>query len=1231
MSDLRRLILPPAPTGLFAIQTGPSSALVTWNRVSTATSYQLYRDSVLIQSGPATSFTDSGLSTGSYFYTVSATNGNGTGPQSNSILIDIGDVIAPSVPGSLAASGVSTSQITVTWGTSTDTGGSGLAGYRLERSNDGTNNWAQVYQGTQTTFADTGLPQLTTRFYRVRAYDGANNNSAYSSVASAATQGTVVTSGDITTLLGAGTGSGLVTFGHLFGQGEVTGSVAVTDTANNAVPYQVDAKATHPDGSLRHAVITAQIAAGTTYKLRTAAALGGTPLTKAALISALGTCNVTLTGGQAGTFDIAGAVNASTDAWLSGPRVIEYRVTGSIGSFIYVVADCRLYSDGNVRIDVSIENPWVYGGLRGDRSYTYAITLAGTQRINEAVTHRANARIRKTFWLTTPTVLPQHNVTYLKATKGVPNYNFPDAISRVNATVYAGLPQAVSTLTSGSYGTAMETGGLDNGIGPCPHHQAVFLMNNGDTRAYTSVRDQVVGGGAYSIHARDQSTGRPVSIVSRPSAGWGSGNDFDSGGSGPSNASFSADTAHMPSIGYVPYAVTGDRWALDELHFWANWCLLTYETSISSRGGAQGLIKGQIRGIAWSLREIGRAAYITPDSDSLRSYFTTILDANRVYHTTLHSSGAGTNLLGAYDQDQLQGPGGTSTEQQRYNTKTWMDDFLTWTVGELYAMGFTNWASFYDFKAKFPIGRIGGTEFPFMALGMDQVRLCSTPGGSFFTTWTQVAAASPLPCTPLAAPNAGNPTVAQAAQLNASPEDGATHSLGIPRGYPTLPGSRYGIAFIAAAAVADRGTAGWERMFGRLYAGTKVANAASGPPRPNWVDSSNGGAANAVWPRRLTNSGVPAYITSIAPGACYQIPNTAYTTFARPASAVPGDSYGPLGIAHEYSGAIWDSIQNEYLIFGGGHPSGRNDLLAFKPYASENPTWYEKIAPSNVPASGGDTPITYQTYDGGTKPAATHTYSMLVHDKTNNRLFVPGMGSCYASGSEAANAWSVDLAPSSGWAWASRAPTPLFSGVLNNQGSSAVYDEHDGVVWHQRITGAALHKYTCATNTWTRVGGNTGMQIDFAMAINPWHRYLIAIGGYANNGPAGGGGNQIIITDLNTITAFSRSCTGLPASSKWGVEYHPPSNTFFAWNSGQTIYQLIPPADPFSSNWTANAITMTGATAPALGGNQGTYNKFRWCPYPNDPMRGVFLFFMANGSGVTNMFMWRPPLSAQAL
>jgi len=101
------------------------------------------------------------------------------------------DTTPPSAPGSVLAAALSQSAIRITWLPSTDTGGSGLAGYRVLRSLTSGGTYAQIGSDLSVaslSYDDSGLAAGTTYFYRVVAFDGNANVSSPSTTASATTQ-----------------------------------------------------------------------------------------------------------------------------------------------------------------------------------------------------------------------------------------------------------------------------------------------------------------------------------------------------------------------------------------------------------------------------------------------------------------------------------------------------------------------------------------------------------------------------------------------------------------------------------------------------------------------------------------------------------------------------------------------------------------------------------------------------------------------------------------------------------------------------------------------------------------------------------------------------------------------------------------------------------------------------------------------------------------------------------
>jgi fibronectin type 3 domain-containing protein/PKD repeat protein/3-deoxy-D-manno-octulosonate 8-phosphate phosphatase KdsC-like HAD superfamily phosphatase len=93
------------------------------------------------------------------------------------------DTQPPTIPQNLTGQAPNASQVTLSWGASTDNGGGAVAGYRIYR------NGSALTTTTATTFADNTVAATTTYTYRVTAYDNASpaNESAQSNQISVTT------------------------------------------------------------------------------------------------------------------------------------------------------------------------------------------------------------------------------------------------------------------------------------------------------------------------------------------------------------------------------------------------------------------------------------------------------------------------------------------------------------------------------------------------------------------------------------------------------------------------------------------------------------------------------------------------------------------------------------------------------------------------------------------------------------------------------------------------------------------------------------------------------------------------------------------------------------------------------------------------------------------------------------------------------------------------------------
>jgi chitodextrinase len=188
---------PSVPTGLKAGTVTGSSVALSWTASTDnvgVTGYDVYRGTTKVGTATGTTFTDTGLAASTtYSYTVRAKDAAGNVSAASTALsvttttITPTDTIPPSVPTGLAAGTVTETSVALTWNASTDTGGSGLAGYDIYRGA------TKVGSSTTASYTDTGLTAGTAYSYTVRAKDNAANISNPSSALSVTTK----TGGDL--------------------------------------------------------------------------------------------------------------------------------------------------------------------------------------------------------------------------------------------------------------------------------------------------------------------------------------------------------------------------------------------------------------------------------------------------------------------------------------------------------------------------------------------------------------------------------------------------------------------------------------------------------------------------------------------------------------------------------------------------------------------------------------------------------------------------------------------------------------------------------------------------------------------------------------------------------------------------------------------------------------------------------------------------------------------------
>jgi hypothetical protein len=262
-------VAPTAPTGLTATAPNPTTVNLSWTASTdnvAVTGYRVFRDggatAIAIVSG--TSFSDAGLGVGStHSYNVKAFDAAGNqSAASNTVVITTpgADVIPPSVPTGLTATGASSTVIDLTWTASTDN--FGVAGYRVFRDG-GATEIATVTTGTS--FSDTGLAVGSTHSYTVSAFDAANNQSAKSTSASATTQiaGALVSLAlSPTTVTAPAPSTGTVTLSGAAPAGGLSVTLTSSDTRKATVPATVLVPAGATSKTFTVTTLTGQLGGG---------------------------------------------------------------------------------------------------------------------------------------------------------------------------------------------------------------------------------------------------------------------------------------------------------------------------------------------------------------------------------------------------------------------------------------------------------------------------------------------------------------------------------------------------------------------------------------------------------------------------------------------------------------------------------------------------------------------------------------------------------------------------------------------------------------------------------------------------------------------------------------------------------------------------------------------------------------------------------------------------------
>jgi hypothetical protein len=559
-----------------------------------------------------------------------------------------------------------------------------------------------------------------------------------------------------------------VTFGQVFAQGDLKAGESLTGQLADGTtfPLQLDVKATHPDGSVRHAVLSAslpKISASQTITVRLAktAPTASVAATPSALLAAGFTAgvNITLNGQRYTVSADALLKNGTYKTWLSGPVVNEWLASAPLKDSAGVAHPhlsarfaIRSYTGLNkAKVDVTIENDWAFEPAPQNFTYDAQIVVGGqTVYSQAALTHLNHARWRKEFWWGgEPQVHIKHNIGYLIASKALPNYDQSVVISPASLTAMdsSWTGPSIEPMGVGIAATYMPTTGAHLDIGLLPSWAASYLLSM-DKRAKKVTLGTATLAGSWSAHYRNKITDRPVSVADFPyMTVLGNASDtfnpatqkYESFPACPAQTACATpyvhDSAHQPAFAYLPYLVTGDYYYLEELQFWAMWD--TFMDNPNYREHGKGLvINDQVRGQAWNMRTLSEAAYITPDNDPLKPQLEGFVSNNLDWYLANYVNNPTANSLGAIVHAYALG------YQDSTALSPWMDDFFTATMGHLADLGYAKAKTVLMWKAKFPIDRMIGAGACWIDAASYNLKVRDSASSPFYTTIGQAYAAN---------------------------------------------------------------------------------------------------------------------------------------------------------------------------------------------------------------------------------------------------------------------------------------------------------------------------------------------------------------------------------------------------------------------------------------------------------------------------------------------------------
>lgn len=962
-----------------------------------------------------------------------------------------------------------------------------------------------------------------------------------------------------------GSGTETVTFGRTFRPGEAYSGIGIFTLGGSSLNTHCDVRARHPDGSVRHAVLTGMVTGGQSYTLEPVNLNGSAPLTLSALLSTVlgDIATIVLSAGLTGTIRLRELLDGTVSPAAPGIRILgatagclDLAVSVNVATHVRITFALRWYGGTLMRLMPLFENG--YGNLnsQGAFQYTAVVTLMGNTVAGPIVfdstrphfNHAMATPNNRGYWTSGGTLHVRSPAGDLLV--GFPNYGLTNVPTDPHLNT---LRQDCPLMDNGDYRDNLDDSGSDQTIAINPRFDVTCIKSGLDRRAYECVLANARGGMAYSFHIMDSTTGEHMTADRFPNASYNIPQGYGTGlKTGLNIYGDSSVNSHVPSVGYLAYILTGDYAYLRVMQGWVTFTEMwtSPNTNVIFNGKTvRPNNEGSIRGIAWNIRGHLQAAYIFPDAHPMKAHFVNAQAGMADHYTRKY------------------GPGGTQREalgvwycsEGANNYSQFYHHFISSvTAHGALDLGFGEWLAVAQYSGILIAGLTGSTgEFPFEAAPSDRKMMGTTGSGVppdsdvYFQTFAEVRAANILN-------SADSGTAAFQTYLNSVGEGLGTRAINTvkrsddPFGFYAQ--VRASTSYLEALGI-DGGAESWYRL-------------SLSPVQP---DFSNAGEMDIV-PQRYR---IPMWVQNLAIGQVYSIPNTKLSSVAP--NPTPLGSTGPRSKTDAWCGA-WIRTRDSMYGHGpsGGHADYAGNELDGIRLEIDTPAWVNIKPPT---PNAQITANTRRYLDGN--PAARHCYYNGQFIQGLNRMMQVGSASIWDPNAGGRSYNNVDVFDFASGAWM---PTTTIADATGSAGEKPIATSPSTELIYYVALSGALYRLNGKTGNTLKIGDTNSQNIDRAMCVDPIrHRALIAPDAF-------GIGWQFInlatgaITNV-TIDVGGNNSQGALCWDRIGNRY-----LYLKRSAGNTLYSINP------GTGVATPVPLTGSIPTIPAATPGVFSKMQFVP-----------------------------------